>query len=93
VSSGTDGTIRLVDVKTRSVAGILPGPDNTWVAAIMDPVGQRLVAEYATGQAFDWTVNPDDWARQACAVAGRSLTQAEWDQYLPTTSFDPSCGP
>ncbi len=42
---------------------------------------------YATGQGFDWSINSVDWSSQACAIAGRSLTQAEWDQYLPNRSL------
>jgi hypothetical protein len=72
---------------------VLPGADNTWVAAAMDRTGERVIAAYATGQAADWTINPDDWARQACTIAGRSLTQAECDQYLPGTPYEPACRP
>ena len=30
-----------------------------------------------------WNVDPADWIRTACTIAGRNLTQAEWRQYLP----------
>jgi WD40 repeat protein len=93
VSAGSDGTVRIIDVKSRTVAGVLPGPDNTWVAAVVGSGGERVITEYATGQAFDWTINPLDWASQACAVAGRTLSQAEWDQYLPSAPYAPACTP
>ena len=93
VSAGSDGTVRILDVESRTVAGVLPGSDNTWVAAVVGPTGQRVITEYGTGQAFDWTINPDDWARQACAVAGRPLTETEWGQYLPSASYAPACTP
>jgi WD40 repeat protein len=91
VSTGTDGTVRLIDVNARAIAGTLPGLDNTWVAATRAPGGQRVFAVYATGQGSDWSINPDDWASQACTVAGRTLTQSEWDQYLPNRPYSPAC--
>jgi hypothetical protein len=30
-----------------------------------------------------WDVNPTSWRARACAVAGRALTRAEWDEFLP----------
>ena len=29
-----------------------------------------------------WSLDPAQWVAGACAVAGRNLTRAEWDQYL-----------
>jgi WD40 repeat protein/DNA-binding SARP family transcriptional activator len=31
------------------------------------------------------------WRDQACRVAGRTLTQAEWDTYLAGQEYDPAC--
>ena len=30
-------------------------------------------------------------AAQACRVAGRRLTRAEWDEFLPGREYDPAC--
>lgn len=30
-----------------------------------------------------WNVQPEHWREIACRLAGRNLTQAEWDTYLP----------
>ena len=66
VSSGTDGTVRLIDVATKTVAGVLPGLENEWVDATPSPDGSRLYVAYANGQAFDWAIDPAVWARDAC---------------------------
>ena len=29
-----------------------------------------------------WDLDPEHWVQGACAIAGRNLTQAEWDQYV-----------
>jgi DNA-binding SARP family transcriptional activator/WD40 repeat protein len=93
VSAGTDGTVRLIDVPTRTIAGVLPGPENAWVDASPSPDGSRLYVAYASGQAVDWALDPAAWAKDACTIAGRTLTQAEWAQYLPTRPFAPACTP
>ena len=36
-------------------------------------------------------VDPAVWLREACAVAGRDLTRAEWDPYLPGREYAPTC--
>ena len=30
-----------------------------------------------------WDLDEAHWQAQACAAAGRNLTQEEWDRYLP----------
>ena len=93
VSSATDGTVRLVDVGTHTVANVLPGVDNDWVDAALSPDGKRLYAAYSNGEGFDWALDPTVWAQRACTVAGRTLTQVEWDQYLPGRPYAPACTP
>ena len=29
-----------------------------------------------------WDLDPEHWVKGACAIAGRNLTRAEWDQYV-----------
>ena len=93
ISSGSDGTVRLIDVPTKTVEGILPGFDNDWVDAASSLDGSRVYATYGNGRAFDWAIDPAVWARDACAIAGRTLTQAEWSQYLPGRPYAPACLP
>jgi hypothetical protein len=31
-----------------------------------------------------WNTSAEAWTNHACRVAGRNLTQAEWDQYMPS---------
>ena len=55
------------------------------------PDGKRLAAAYGHGKLAVWDVDPESWARRACAIAGRNLTQAEWSQYLPGLSYHRTC--
>jgi DNA-binding SARP family transcriptional activator/WD40 repeat protein len=93
VSSGTDGSVRLIDVVTRTIAGVLSEVGNDWVDAAPSAEGGRLDVVYANGEGFDWSIDPAVWAMDACAIAGRTLTQAEWSQYLPTRPYAPACTP
>jgi WD40 repeat protein len=91
VTASTDGTIRLVDVERRAQSGLLPGLDNQPANAAFTPDGGGVIVVYSTGQGFDWTVDPDDWESQACTVAGRTLTEEEWQLYLPDRPYEPAC--
>jgi WD40 repeat protein/DNA-binding SARP family transcriptional activator len=86
-SSPAESTIRLVDVATRQLVGDpfvgLPGrpsfsPDGTVMAT--PPTTSTLL----------WNLDPEVWRERACEIAGRSLTDAERQEYLPN---DPSAPP
>jgi WD40 repeat protein/class 3 adenylate cyclase len=93
VTGGTDGTVRLIDVGSATVAGSLPGVSHHNVAATFTTDGRNVLASYDDGTAFEWPDGVADWASTACSVAGRTLTQVEWDQYLPGRDYQPACAP
>jgi len=53
--------------------------------------GAYLFAITNAGRAYRWDVRPFSWARHACAVAGRTLTQTEWMTALPGRDHAPAC--
>ena len=53
--------------------------------------GAYLFAFTNAGREYRWDVRPSSWARQACAVAGRTLTRAEWQDALPGRDYAPAC--
>ena len=55
------------------------------------PDGTRLLARYGTGRAYLWHIGPQSLTRQACQIAGRQLTRAEWREFLPSRDYDPAC--
>ena len=92
LTAGTDGLTRLWDVKARSEYGApLPGLEGTETHAVFSPDGSHVVAVDDNGRAIDWDIRPRAWERQACSVAGRTLTKDEWAQYLPGRGYDPAC--
>ena len=93
LTGGTDGTVRLIDVASQSVSGSLPGESDQHVGVTYSSDGRDVLASYDSGSAFDWQIGTADWASTACAVAGRTLTQDEWAQYLPGRPYQPACTP
>jgi hypothetical protein len=61
------------------------------VAPLFTPDGAFLFAISDAGRAYRWDVRPSAWARRACAVAGRTLTRAEWSDVLPDREYAPAC--
>jgi WD40 repeat protein len=53
--------------------------------------GRFLLMTAANGQGAVWDVDPESWARRACAVANRNLTRAEWERFLPGRPYEPAC--
>jgi WD40 repeat protein len=91
-TGSADGTIRLYDAATQALVGApLPAVPNRPVEPLFTPDGDYLLAITSTGQAYRWDVRPSAWAQRACAVAGRTLTRAEWNDALPGRAYAPAC--
>jgi WD40 repeat protein len=91
-TGNTDGTVRLWDVASGQALGApLPGIPNVQVVPIFTPDDTHLIAAYQNGRAYRWDIRPASLVRQACRVAGRRLTRAEWDEFLPRRDYAPAC--
>jgi WD40 repeat protein len=91
-TTSDDGTTRLWDVTSgRPIGTALPGLAQHDVAAAFIDGGRRLVTLHDNGRGYLWDIQPRSWARRACAVAGRTLTRAEWNDALPERTYAPAC--
>jgi WD40 repeat protein/DNA-binding SARP family transcriptional activator len=91
-TSGGDGTVRLWDIESEQAIGApLPGLPGHQVVGLLTPDGNAVIAGYDTGQAYRWDLRPESLLRQACTVAGRTLTRVEWDEFLPGRDYKPAC--
>ena len=54
-----------------------------WTTADFSPDGKQLLTTVIWGPRIVWDVDPESWAQRACAIANRTLTQEEWDEFLP----------
>jgi WD40 repeat protein len=87
-----DGTVRLWDVASgQAIAAPLPGIAHAAAGPIFTPGDTHLIAALATGRAYRWDIRSASLIRQACTIAGRRLTRAEWDEFLPGTDYAPAC--
>lgn len=92
VIGGTDGTTRLFDVQTRTAYGApFPGKSDRPAIAAFRSDGKSVVTVDDEGRGVLWDLRPSAWRQRACEVAGRTLTRAEWKQYLPGRSYHPAC--
>ena len=93
VGADESGTVLLWDVSTGTPLGDpLPGPTpDRWMAALFSPSGARLFVVSDDGRAWSWDVDRSDWLVQACTIAGRNMTQQEWQQVLPGQPYEATC--
>ena len=94
VGADESGNVLLWDISTGTPLGDpLPGPTpSRWMAALFSPDGSRLFVVSDAGDGWAWDVDQSDWLTRACTVAGRNLTQQEWQQVLPGQPYEATCG-
>jgi DNA-binding SARP family transcriptional activator/WD40 repeat protein len=81
---GADETLRIYDVATRTQLGdsvALGDLQLEWAGAAIRSDGAELAVDGKHGIVV-WDLDPAHWVEAACALAGRDLQQAEWDQYI-----------
>jgi WD40 repeat protein len=78
----------LVDIAT----GLETGPFEDFWAPIVSPDGKELAGmDYLRESMRLWSLDTDLWKAHACQIANRTLTAAEWRQYLGKESYQPAC--
>ena len=89
--SGFEPVTSLWDVATGTQIG--PSLTAGRRTAMMDlsSDGRRLLMTLANGQGAVWDIDPESWARRACALANRTLTREEWETFLPGRPYEPAC--
>ncbi|MGZ4674797.1 MAG: WD40 repeat domain-containing protein, partial [Ilumatobacteraceae bacterium] len=86
-----DASFSLWDVATRRQIG----PSLIAPASIIRSVGfvadDNMLAAVGEDVMFSYDLNVNRWLERACAVANHNLTEAEWEQYLPTAKYRITC--
>jgi serine/threonine protein kinase/WD40 repeat protein/DNA-binding SARP family transcriptional activator len=87
VAAATNTEVRVWDVASgQQVAGPLPA----LLSSAVTPDGRHLITG-AGGAQFPqagllvrvWPLDPREWERAACEMAGRNLSASEWTSYVP----------
>jgi WD40 repeat protein len=91
-TASSRGDVQLWDVPLgRPLGGALPGLPHGPVHVAFADRGSALAVLRGDGRGMLWDVRPSSWERRACAIAGRTLTRAEWREALPELGYAPSC--
>jgi WD40 repeat protein len=91
--SSAGATVRLFDVD-RSVArkGLPAAIGNLVTPAFMVPgLTEDLVVLSDQEWVMRYPMATSAWLRAACDIAGRDLTRAEWERYLPGREYRATC--
>jgi WD40 repeat protein len=94
VSTGVDEVASLYDVDRDLVrADPLPAAEvrDRGLTFLLPPTGEEIVVLNQDGPGRRYPLDPARWLADACEVAGRDLTPAEWDRYLPDEPYRPVC--
>jgi WD40 repeat protein len=91
-TANQDGSVKLFATSTLQQEGPTlntdPGVAST---ATFAPHGNGLLVANDDGNAFIWPVSLTALEQRACAIAGRSLSQLEWNQFVPGQSYSRIC--
>ncbi|HJS94434.1 MAG TPA: hypothetical protein VJ741_09235, partial [Solirubrobacteraceae bacterium] len=86
-----DGTIKVwFTAGLQQEAKLASDPDATSAAAF-EPRGRALLVVDDHGGAFAWPTSLTAWQQDACALAGRNLTRAEWTQFVAGPRYSTVC--
>ena len=99
VTSGVDGRVALYDARNDIVRAVpLPGSSDPRVSAnlqgythLLPDIDGEIVALSGERTGHVYPLDPAVWLAQACAIAGRDLTQGEWARYLPERPYRRTC--
>jgi len=101
VTSGADGQVSLYDPERDLVRAVpLPGSadvevssNNLWqgFTHLVPGTSNEIVALSGERPGHRYPMNPSVWLTQACAIAGRDLTEDEWARYLPNQPYRRTC--
>jgi WD40 repeat protein/tRNA A-37 threonylcarbamoyl transferase component Bud32 len=89
--SGGDSFASLWDVATGAQIGPRLGAGSRESMLDLSPDGRSLLITSGNGQGAIWGIDPESWPQRACALANRTLTREEWDEFLPGRPYEPAC--
>ncbi len=86
-----DGTIKVWFTAGLQQEAKLASDPGATSAAAFEPGGKALVGVDDQGGAFAWPTSLTAWQQDACALAGRNLTRAEWTQFVAGPPYTSVC--
>ncbi len=92
-TSSADGTVQLWDVASRRTIGapLVVQRNIAFVATILSRDGSYLYALPTGTEGMRLALQPRLWRDLACQIAGRELTEREWEEVLPERPYRKVC--
>ena len=91
VSLDSQGNILWWDWERRTLDRPILATGIETEAMALSPDGDFVYLGTFDNSARAWQVNTTPWLIRACSLANRNFTFAEWQQYLPNTSYQSTC--
>ena len=89
--SGFEAEVSLWDVATGTQIGPRLTAGSRRTLLDLSPDGRRLLMTLSNGEGAVWDIDPESWKQRACAIANRTLTREEWEEFLPGRPYEPAC--
>jgi serine/threonine protein kinase/WD40 repeat protein len=89
--SGFEAVASLWDVATGTQIGPRLTAGSRRMLLDLSPDGRRLLMTLSNGEGAVWDIDPESWKQRACAIANRTLTHEEWEEFLPGRPYEPAC--
>ena len=89
-TGGEDNTARLWNIATGTEVARLLHKEPVRAVGF-SPDGQTLATGSLGGEVALWVCRPETLIELACERIARSLTPAEWEQYLPDEPYRETC--
>jgi len=86
-----DGDIRLWDVETHELLGILSAQQQAVKSVAFSPPKGVLASVGEDNSIVFWEVDFEVWSSRACRIANRNLTPKEWDTYFRNSPYRKTC--
>ena len=90
-SGSADGDIRLWDVGTHELLGILGAQQKEIKSVVFSPRGGMLASVGEENSIVFWQVDFENWSSLACRIANRNLRPQEWNTYMGNRSYRKTC--
>ena len=92
-TSSADGTVQFWDVASRRSIGapLVVQRNIAFVATILSRDGSYLYALPTGTEGMRLALEPRVWQDLACQIAGRELTEREWEEVLPERPYRKVC--
>ena len=55
------------------------------------PDGHTVLITSRDGDLYTWDIRPEHWIEAACAIAGRNLSEPEWNDAFDTRPYRETC--